>query len=85
MNRFFGMMPLDEITISKKYKDQNGLTVCIDAGPKGWSIIYADGSIEFKNEELPDVQNLKNAYDNAVNCLGKLTDATPPFTLRDKS
>ena len=85
MNRLWGMMPSNEITISKRYKDHNGLTVRIDAGPKGWAVIYADGSVDFKDEELPDTQNLKNAYDNAVNRLGKLTDVTTPFTKREKS
>ena len=84
MNRFYGLMPSNEITISKIYKDLNGLTVHIDAGPKGWTVIYADGTTEFKDEELPDTQNLKNAYNNAVNCLGKLTDVTPPFTSRNR-
>ena len=46
--------------------------------------MYADGSSDFKDEELPDTQNLKNAYDNAVNHLGKLTDVTTPFTKREK-
>ena len=39
---------------------------------------------QMKDEELPDTQNLKNAYDNAVNHLGKLMDITTPFTKREK-
>lgn len=84
MSSSFGMMSSDDITINKRYKDRSGLNVEIKAGPKGWAIVYADGSTDFKNEELPDTQNLKNAYNNAVNRLGKLTDVTPPFTMRDK-
>lgn len=84
MSSSFGMMSSDDITINKRYKDCSGLNVEIKAGPKGWAIVYADGSTDFKNEELPDTQNLKNAYNNAVNRLGKLTDVTPPFTMRDK-
>ena len=84
MKRFCGMMSSNEITISKIYKDQNGLTVRINAGPNGWTVMYADGSSDFKDEELPDTQNLKNAYDNAVNHLGKLTDVTTPFTKIEK-
>ena len=84
MNRCFGLMPSSEITICKIYKDRNGLTVTIDAGPNGWTVIYSDGSCDYKDEELTDTQNMKNAYDNATNCLGKLTDVTDILTKKER-
>lgn len=43
MVRLFGMMPSSEITISKRYLDQHGLKIRIDAGPHGWTVNWAAG------------------------------------------
>lgn len=37
------MMPRSEIEIEKKYDAGNGMYITIQAGPNGWTIIYADG------------------------------------------
>ena len=48
MDRFMGMMPSSEIEIEKRFDTGNGFTVTIQAGPNGWTIIYADQSTKFK-------------------------------------
>ena len=37
MERFFGMMPSNEIEKEIVFKDKYGLSVTIQAGPHGWS------------------------------------------------
>lgn len=49
MKRFRGMMPYDEIKMTKTYVDSQGLHIRIDAGENGWTICYADSSTEFKD------------------------------------
>lgn len=73
MKRFMGMMPSSEITIEKRYKDKSKLPVLIQAGPHGWTIIYADGGTNFKDVDAEDKINFKSAYDEAVSHLGTLT------------
>lgn len=51
MNRFFGMMPCDEIEKEVKYLDKNNRIVTIQAGQHGWTVIYADGSTNYKDED----------------------------------
>ena len=50
MHRFFGMMPNSEIEIEKILVDSDGLNITIQAGPNGWSIIWADGGSTYKDE-----------------------------------
>jgi len=50
MNRFFGMMPSSEVKKSKSFKVGVGqLTVTIQAGENGWTILFADSSSEYKD------------------------------------
>ncbi len=74
MNRFFGMMPSDEIKKEKHYKDDLGLRITIQAGPHGWTIMYADSSSEFKDIDSTTDENFKTAYDIATKNLGKLIE-----------
>lgn len=66
MKRFMGMMPNDCIEISKDFKDENGLKVHIDAGSKGWTVIYADGSTEYQDIEGTAEENYNRAYEVAI-------------------
>ena len=74
MKRFFGMMPSSEIEIEKRYKDKHGYKISIQAGPHGWSIIYADSSSEFKDINNTSNENFKAAYAIASDNLGGLTE-----------
>ena len=57
------MMPFSEIEISKRFKDDMGLEVTIDAGPNGWTILYADSSSEYKDEIDTAENNFKKALE----------------------
>lgn len=46
MKRFFGLMPSEEISIEKSYKDDFGLSILIQAGPNGWTLALGDGSAD---------------------------------------
>ena len=62
MKRFFGMMPSCEVKIENKYKTDVG-TIILQAGKNGYSIIYADGSSQYKDiKDIPE-NNYKRAYD----------------------
>ena len=73
MKRFFGMMPVSEIERTEHFVDECGLSVRIDAGPNGWTVRFADMSSKYKDESIGTEANFKNAYDVAVECVGKLT------------
>ena len=73
MKRFMGMMPSSCIKIRKDFKDENGLKIHIDAGPEGYTIIYADGSTEYADIEASSEENYKAAYKAAIKNL-KLTE-----------
>ena len=74
MNRFMGLMPSDEVTIQKTFKDRNGRDVRIQAGPHGWTVIYADGGTNYKDTDASDDENFNTAYNVAVETLGELTE-----------
>lgn len=67
MKRFFGLMPSDEIKVSKNFKTGSGLIVRIDAGENGWTIIYADASTEFADCKVPDTT--ENNFEKALTVL----------------
>jgi len=63
MNRFMGMMPSDEIKKEKRFLvGHQNLTVTIQAGENGWTILYADGSSEFKDV----VDTTENNFNKAL-------------------
>lgn len=62
MKRFMGMMPSSCIEIRKDFKDENGLKIHIDAGPEGWTIIYADGSTNYADTIATAEDNYNIAY-----------------------
>lgn len=49
MKRMFGMMPSSEVELRESYKDNFGLTVIIEAGKHGWTIMWADGGSDYKD------------------------------------
>ena len=72
MNRFFGMMPQNEVSISKRFKDPSGLKITIQAGEHGWTIIYADNSTDYKDVDATAKDNFNEAYALATKNLGPL-------------
>lgn len=71
MKRFFGMMPSDEIEMEETYKDDMDHSIVVQAGKNGWTLLYADGSSEFKDVET---ETAKENFDIALNHLkSKLT------------
>ena len=74
MNRFYGLMPSNEIEKEKYYKDSNGLHVAIQAGPNGWTIIFADGTSEWDDVKDSTDMNFEKAYSVAEIKLGTLKE-----------
>lgn len=72
MNRFFGIMPADEVEITKYFKDANDLTIRIEAGPNGWTIIWADHSTNYSDVLDTSENNFAKAFDTAVGIIGPL-------------
>lgn len=73
MNRFFGMMPSDEIVISTLYYDNIGRKIHIQAGPNGWAIMYADYGCDYKDIERSAEENFREAYAIASEKIGPLS------------
>lgn len=65
MKRFFGMMPASEVKRSVTLVDSIGLRITIQAGEKGWTILYADSSSEFKDVE----DTIENNFNKALETL----------------
>ena len=63
MNRIFGMMPRSEIQKEKWYLDQNGLTIGVQAGPHGWTIMWADGGTTYRDIDANTDENFQMALD----------------------
>lgn len=72
MKRFFGMMPSTEIEREERFADPIGLKITIQAGPNGYSILYADGGSQYGDIEASTDENFKTAYDIAKSNLGEL-------------
>ena len=72
MKRFMGLMPADAVEISRSYKDASGLEITIEAGPHGWTIIYADQSTCYTDSERCAEINFREALDIANEDVGPL-------------
>lgn len=70
--RFFGLMKSDDVKADGAFRDSCGLHMEIEAGPKGWTIIWADFSTTFKDAEQETEVNFKEAYDCANKAVGPL-------------
>jgi hypothetical protein len=78
MQRFAGMMPSSDVTIKRTFDTGGGLKVIVEAGPKGWSILYADYSSEYKDVDAP-------AKDNFDAAMKVLTGHFPSLDVTDRS
>lgn len=58
MKRFAGMMPREEI---KKEKHYNGGTIIAQAGPNGWTVIWADHGTDYKDNVATTDENFQQA------------------------
>ena len=77
MNRFFGLMPRDCVTISKNFVDKDGSTLVIDAGPEGWTVIWGDNSgTSYQDINDTAENNFEKAYKCAVGVAGPLREIT---------
>lgn len=77
MKRMFGMMPSADVELEKSYRDRNGLRVTIQAGPKGWTIIWADGGTTYKDVEATTEENFAEAKAEADSHMELFEDTTP--------
>lgn len=69
MKRFFGMMPSDEIEKEVIWIDdpESNFKETIQAGPNGWTIIWADGGSLYTDQTKGTEAN----YEEAVRYLKK--------------
>ena len=66
MKRFMGMMPSSEVKKEQRFKVGAGqLTVTVQAGENGWTILYADSSSEYKDV----VDTTENNFNKAIEVL----------------
>lgn len=72
IKRFGGLMPVDDVEKEQifSYNEDDGLR--IQAGPKGWSIIYDDGSSEWKDNESSTNKNFAMAMNVAIEKVGPI-------------
>ena len=63
MDRLWGMMPSNEIEKTVTFKDMLNLKIRIEVGPNGWTIIWADGGTNYKDESIGTEANYKNALE----------------------
>lgn len=64
MVRLFGMMPSKEVEKEKWYKDDLGLSIGIQAGPHGWTIMWADGGTTYKDIDATTEENFNEAINS---------------------
>lgn len=60
MKRFAGMMPSEEIKKEKHYKCEDG-TIIAQAGPNGWTVIWADHGTNYKDTVATTEENFQTA------------------------
>lgn len=60
MKRFAGMMPREEIKKEKHYKSEDG-TIIAQAGPNGWTVIWADHGTNYKDNVATTEENFQQA------------------------
>lgn len=65
MQRFCGLMPISEVEKSAKYADKNYGKILIEAGPRGWTVIFPDSSSSYRDNEATTEINFNEALENA--------------------
>jgi len=63
MERIFGLIPDDKVVMEKKYRSDRNDIFHLQANDEGWTIIFNDGSVEFKNVRQTTQENFNEAYD----------------------
>lgn len=76
MERLWGLMPSYKVEKYISFKDRNDLSINIEAGPEGWTIMYADLSNEYSDNIASTEENFKSAYDYANSKFGPLREVT---------
>ena len=74
MKRMFGMIAANEVKIEKKYRDPSGLQVQIQAADGGYSIIFADASAEYADNDLPAKENFEKALERIIELFGDVVE-----------
>ena len=74
MQRIFGMMPSNEIEKVGYFKDKLDLMITIEAGPHGWTIMYADHSAKYADKNASSEDNFNEAKSIAESELGTLKE-----------
>jgi len=74
MKRIFGLMPSNEVEISKRYHTGSGFYVTVQAGPNGWGIIFADSSAEGQDIEDSTEANLNRAIEQLKTYFSEVTE-----------
>jgi hypothetical protein len=64
MKRMFGLMPANEVEIEKNFLGGER-KIIIQAGKKGWTIIWADGSTDYRNFDDSGENNFNSAISHA--------------------
>lgn len=70
--RFFGLMPCTEVEKEAHYIDCRDRPVRIQAGPHGWTVVYADCSTNYKDIDADTETNFNEALRVATDNLGIL-------------
>lgn len=72
MRRFMGLMPSDEVQLEHRYLDRNNMRVIIQAGPHGYTILWADHSSNWEDVDDTTENNFEKAYRLAQSLVGPL-------------
>jgi hypothetical protein len=59
----FGMMPRSEVDKEHSFKDKSGVTITIQAGPNGWTVLWAEGGSSYKDYKASTDVNYLAALD----------------------
>ena len=83
MERFYGMMPSDEIIIVNTFQTSDGSEITIEAGDNGWTIICPDGSTVFQDASIGTKKNYDKAYENLISAFPDAVEV--PLNVKVKS
>ena len=74
MKREYDLLPIYELYIVGIYKNKNNRRVILEAGTKGWTVVYEDGTVAYKDINASKEENFASAYITAEDVLGKLRE-----------
>lgn len=83
MKRMFGMIESDKVKIQKSYRDPAGLMVIIQAADGGYSIIFADSSSQYADNDLSAEENFNIAHDKIVEIFGEVIEDDFDYDIDD--